>query len=100
MSIIVFTHKSFAVRRAVKIFRDILLSNPSYGGRATAMHAMLQRADDRKEDDGVRDLVHETFHTLWFNGTVSRLKPTKFQVLINSHTSTYNMTFHFTLLGF
>ena len=37
------------------------------------MHAMLQRADDRKEDDGVRDLVHETFHTLWFNGTVSRL---------------------------
>ena len=54
--------------RAVKIFRDILLSNPSYGGRATAMHCMLQRADDRKEDDGVRDLVHETFHTLWFNG--------------------------------
>ena len=33
-----------------------------------AMHCMLQRADDRKEDDGVRDLVHETFHTLWFNG--------------------------------
>ena len=32
------------------------------------MHAMLQRADDRKEDDGVRDLVNETFHTLWFNG--------------------------------
>lgn len=32
------------------------------------MHSMLQRADDRKEDDGVRDLVHETFHTLWFNG--------------------------------
>jgi len=61
--------KGISVRkRAVKIFRDILLSNPSYGGRATAMHCMLQRADDRKEDDGVRDLVHETFHTLWFNG--------------------------------
>eukprot|EP00584_Thalassiosira_punctigera_P002031 CAMPEP_0172528242 /NCGR_PEP_ID=MMETSP1067-20121228/2692_1 /TAXON_ID=265564 ORGANISM="Thalassiosira punctigera, Strain Tpunct2005C2" /NCGR_SAMPLE_ID=MMETSP1067 /ASSEMBLY_ACC=CAM_ASM_000444 /LENGTH=1791 /DNA_ID=CAMNT_0013312123 /DNA_START=38 /DNA_END=5413 /DNA_ORIENTATION=+ len=55
-------------KRAVKIFRDILLSNPSYGGRATAMHCMLQRADDRKEDDGVRDLIHETFHLLWFNG--------------------------------
>ena len=54
-------------RRVVKIFRDILLSNPSYGGRAVAMHFMLKRADDRKEDDGVRDLVHETFHTLWFN---------------------------------
>jgi len=61
--------KGISVRkRAVKIFRDILLSNPTYGRRATAMHAMLQRADDRKEDDGVRDLVHETFHTLWFNG--------------------------------
>ena len=61
--------KGISVRkRAVRIFKDILLSNPSYGGRATAMHAMLQRADDRKEDDGVRDLVHETFHTLWFNG--------------------------------
>ncbi|KAL9191509.1 hypothetical protein ACHAXT_001215 [Thalassiosira profunda] len=61
--------KGISVRkRAVRIFRDILLSNPSYGGRATAMHKMLQRADDRKEDDGVRDLVHETFHDLWFNG--------------------------------
>lgn len=29
---------------------------------------MLLRAADRKEDDGVRDLVHETFHTLWFSG--------------------------------
>ena len=29
---------------------------------------MLQRADDRKEDDGVRDLIHDCFHTLWFNG--------------------------------
>lgn len=84
ITIIAFTHMTSAVYRAVKIFRDILLSNPSYEGRATAMHAMLQRADDRKEDDGVRDLVHETFHTLWFNGTVSRLKPT-FQVLIHSH---------------
>ncbi len=57
----------FVFFRVVKIFRDILLSNPSYGGRAIVMHFMLKRADDRKEDDGVRDLVHETFHTLWFN---------------------------------
>ena len=61
--------KGISVRkRVVKIFRDILLSNPSYGGRAMAMHFMLKRADDRKEDDGVRDLIYETFHTLWFNG--------------------------------
>jgi cohesin loading factor subunit SCC2 len=61
--------KGISVRkRVVKIFRDILLSNPSYGGRAMAMHFMLKRADDRKEDDGVRDLIYETFHTLWFSG--------------------------------
>lgn len=39
----------FVCARVVKIFRDILLSNPTYGGRATACHAMLQRAADRKE---------------------------------------------------
>lgn len=61
--------KGISVRkRAVKIFRDMLLSNPSYSGRAQACHVMLLRAADRKEDDGVRDLVHETFHTLWFSG--------------------------------
>ena len=27
---------------------------------------LLQQAADRKEDDGVRDLIHETFQTLWF----------------------------------
>ena len=60
--------KGISVRkRAVRIFRDVLLSNPTYEGRSTACHAMMQRAADRKEDDGVRDLIHETFHTLWFN---------------------------------
>jgi len=60
--------KGISVRkRAVRIFRDVLLSNPTYEGRVTACHAMMQRAADRKEDDGVRDLIHETFHTLWFN---------------------------------
>ena len=62
------TPRLFVFYRAVKIFKDILLSNPSYQGRATAAFAMLQRADDRKEDDHVRDLIHDTFHTLWFNG--------------------------------
>jgi cohesin loading factor subunit SCC2 len=27
---------------------------------------LLARASDRKEDDGVRDLIYETFSTLWF----------------------------------
>lgn len=28
---------------------------------------MLQQAANRKEDDGVRDLIHETFQMLWFS---------------------------------
>jgi hypothetical protein len=55
--------------RIVKIFRDILLTNPTYQGRAAVMNCMLQRASDRKEDDNVRDLIFETFHTLWFDST-------------------------------
>ena len=79
--------KGISVRkRAVRIFRDVLLSNPTYEGRVTACHAMMQRAADRKEDDGVRDLIHETFHTLWFNskafdmgttGSPAKIKPGK-----------------------
>jgi cohesin loading factor subunit SCC2 len=85
------------VIRVIKIFRDILLSNPTYQGRAAAMNCMLQRASDRKEvsayqpallgstgsetskstlkfsssaqDDNVRDLIFETFHTLWFDSS-------------------------------
>ena len=78
------THSFVWSFRAVKIFRDLLLANPSYGGRATAMHCMLQRADDRKEDDGVRDLVHETFHTLWFNGNAFEKGKTALVVLADA----------------
>ena len=44
-----------------------MLSNPVYSGRADACTLMLQRAADPKEDDGVRDLIHESFQTLWFD---------------------------------
>jgi len=54
-------------KRAIKIFRDLMLSNPAYSGRADACTQMLQRAADPKEDDGVRDLIHESFQTLWFD---------------------------------
>eukprot|EP00804_Cyclotella_cryptica_P016499 CCRYP_004721-RA/>CCRYP_004721-RA protein AED:0.03 eAED:0.03 QI:72/1/1/1/0.85/0.75/8/2037/1257 len=68
-------------KRIVKIFRDILLANPTYRGRATAMNCMLQRLADRKEDDGVRDLIFDSFHTLWFdseafNASVANLSAT------------------------
>mmetsp|Transcript_19722 Transcript_19722/g.43011 ORF Transcript_19722/g.43011 Transcript_19722/m.43011 type:complete len:2026 (+) Transcript_19722:197-6274(+) len=54
-------------KRAVKIFRDLMLTTPDYPGRAAACSVMLQRAADPKEDDGVRDLIHETFQALWFD---------------------------------
>lgn len=56
-------------KRTVKIFRDILMTNPSYKGRAAACAVMLQRAADPKEDDSVRDLIHELFMELWLENS-------------------------------
>jgi cohesin loading factor subunit SCC2 len=59
-------------KRAVKIFQAILIENPSFQGRATVCNIMLQRCADPKEEDGVRDLLHEVFCTLWLrDGEVS-----------------------------
>mmetsp|Transcript_29228 Transcript_29228/g.60734 ORF Transcript_29228/g.60734 Transcript_29228/m.60734 type:complete len:1733 (-) Transcript_29228:882-6080(-) len=74
-------------KRIVKIFRDILLTNPAYAGRATACHAMLQRAADRKEDDGVRDLIHETFHILWFNSKAFTMGTSTLELLELSNST-------------
>ena len=53
-------------KRAVKIFKDILLKHSDYQGRTEACTKMLQRAGDSKEDDKVRDVIFETFQDLWF----------------------------------
>jgi cohesin loading factor subunit SCC2 len=55
-------------KRAVRIFRDILQSNPSYRGRAAACAVMLRQAADPKEDDSVRDLIYELFTEMWLVG--------------------------------
>jgi cohesin loading factor subunit SCC2 len=52
-------------KRTVKIFRDILMTNPNYHGRAEACALMMRRAADSKEDDSVRDIIHELFSELW-----------------------------------
>jgi len=52
-------------KRAVRIFQEILLSNPRYKGRAVVCDAMLRKAADPKEEDSVRDLIHELFVNLW-----------------------------------
>jgi len=37
---------------------------------------MLQQAANRKEDDGVRDLIHETFQILWFSARLTSMGET------------------------
>lgn len=56
-------------KRTVKIFHDILMTNPNYTGRAAACALMLKRAADPKEDDSVRDLIHELFTELWLENS-------------------------------
>jgi len=52
-------------KRAVRIFQEILLSNPGYKGHSVVCGAMLKQAADPKEEDSVRDLIHELFVKLW-----------------------------------
>lgn len=54
-------------KRTIKILEDILCSNPVYKGRAEACSEMLRLAADPKEDDGVRDLIHEVFLKVWLD---------------------------------
>jgi len=52
-------------KRTVKILQEVLCSNPRYKGRAAACSEMLRLAADPKEDDGVRDLIHDLFMKVW-----------------------------------
>lgn len=52
-------------KRTIKILQDILCSNPSYRGRAEACSVMLRLAADPKEDDSVRDAIHDLFLRVW-----------------------------------
>jgi cohesin loading factor subunit SCC2 len=52
-------------KRAVRIYQDILMSNPRYKGRSAACDVMLRCAADPKEEDGVRDLIYDLFGKLW-----------------------------------
>jgi cohesin loading factor subunit SCC2 len=61
-------------KRTVKILQDILCSNSSYKGRASACSEMLRLAADPKEDDGVRDLIHDLFMKLWLENGDERVE--------------------------
>jgi len=61
-------------KRVVKIFKDLLATYPLYSGRARVLTTFLEQSSDRKEDDGVRDLIHEAFIDLWFSRKTAKGK--------------------------
>jgi cohesin loading factor subunit SCC2 len=60
-------------KKTVRIFHEILISNPTFRSRATVCAFMLRRASDPKEDDSVRDLIHALFAGLWLGGEIVEL---------------------------
>lgn len=60
-------------KKTVRIFHEILMSNPTFRSRATVCAVMLRRAADPKEDDSVRDLIHALFAGLWLGGEIVEL---------------------------
>jgi HEAT repeat associated with sister chromatid cohesion len=52
-------------KRCVKIYQDLLTVAPRFEGRSRAFGSLLERAVDRREEDGVRDMIHEFFFKLW-----------------------------------
>jgi HEAT repeat associated with sister chromatid cohesion len=52
-------------KRCVKIYQDLLSVAPHFEGRSRAFGSLLERAVDRREEDGVRDMIHEFFFKLW-----------------------------------
>ncbi|KAG7341962.1 sister chromatid cohesion C-terminus-domain containing protein [Nitzschia inconspicua] len=52
-------------KRTITVLHSVLCNNPNYMGRAEACGIMLRLAADPKEDDIVRDLVHDLFAKLW-----------------------------------
>lgn len=56
-------------KRTVKILQDILCSNSQYMGRYEACDRLLQRAADKKEDEGVVEVIHCLFMKLWLEET-------------------------------
>ncbi|KAL3916072.1 MAG: hypothetical protein SGILL_005346, partial [Bacillariaceae sp.] len=59
-------------KRTVTVLHSILCNNPKYEGRAEACSMMLRLAADPKEDDSVRDLIHNLFAKIWLeNGDES-----------------------------
>jgi len=62
-------------KRTIKILQDVLCSNPAYKGRAEACTTMLTLAADPKEDDSVRDAIHDLFLKIWLENADEKVDP-------------------------
>lgn len=49
----------------MKIYQDLLTVAPRFEGRSKVFGSLLERAVDPREEDGVRDMIHEFFFKLW-----------------------------------
>lgn len=52
-------------KRTVNVLHSVLCNNPRYTGRAEACSIMLRLVADPKEDDTIRDLIHDLFAKIW-----------------------------------
>ena len=71
---------------SVKHLSEQMISNKKYSGLASASTVLLQRVDDPRKDDSVRDIICETFQNLWFSGDRKRkivMRTSKWKVLFS-----------------
>jgi cohesin loading factor subunit SCC2 len=62
-----------SVRKAVvKIFRDVLLTQPLYPQRTETCCALVGRFNDPKEEEAIRDSIYDIFMNLWFSKSSSK----------------------------
>jgi cohesin loading factor subunit SCC2 len=60
--------KGVSVRKTVvKIFGEFLNQNPATGARTEICRRLVERASMVKEEDTVKDLIRDTFQSMWFS---------------------------------
>ena len=60
--------KGVSVRKSVvKIFRDVLLTQPLYPQRTETCYKLVQQFADPKEEESIKDFVYDIFMRLWFS---------------------------------
>jgi cohesin loading factor subunit SCC2 len=69
-------------KRTVHVLHEVLCNNPKYEGRAEACSIMLRLAADPKQDDSVRDLIHDLFSKIWLENGDEAVKEAR---LISPH---------------